>query len=112
MNDLAKPNVLVGLAVVAGAALLVPILVPAIGRLAKPAARGAARAAGVLLEKGREAGAELMEVMEDVLAEPKTQLEASAAAAPAAVSEARELAAPGPAPDAVDATGPAPAPPQ
>lgn len=103
IDDVVKPNILLGLAVVAGAVLLAPVLVPALGRLAKPMGRGAARAGGVFLEKGREAGAELMEVLEDFMAEAKAEMAAvpAASVAPGAVVVASPAPPPSPAAEEV-----------
>jgi hypothetical protein len=64
-----------GLAIGIGAALLAPVVLPALAGLAKPLARAAIKAGIIAYEKGREAAAEFGEVMEDLVAEARAELE-------------------------------------
>jgi hypothetical protein len=75
MVDVMKGNVWTGLAVGLGAAVLVPVVLPAVARATKPVAKTAIKAGLVLFAKGRETVAELGEVAEDVYAEAKSELE-------------------------------------
>jgi hypothetical protein len=85
---LAGNGVTTGLLVGIGAAVLVPVLLPAVATAAKPLVKGAIRLGVTLYEKGNEAIAEVSEVLEDLVAEAKSEMAAaqtSAAAAAAAV---------------------------
>ena len=64
-----------GIAIGLGAALLAPVVLPALAGLAKPLTRAAIKAGIIAYEKGREAAAEFGEVMEDLVAEARAELE-------------------------------------
>jgi hypothetical protein len=59
-----------------------------VARAAKPFAKAVVKSGLVVYEKGREAAAELSEVMEDVVAEAKAEIEQGHAAAVAAAAAA------------------------
>jgi hypothetical protein len=86
-NGLSK-NIVTGLAIGIGAAIVGPTVVPALARVLKPAAKAAIKGGLVLYEKGKETFAEVGEVVEDIVAEAKAELdeETAAAAAPAAAA--------------------------
>lgn len=86
-SDTAK-GLVIGVAV----AVLVPVVLPVVARASKPLGRAAARTGLVLYEKGRETLAEMGEVVEDFIAETRSELEAHAAAAEAAAAAAEEVA--------------------
>jgi hypothetical protein len=69
--------VVTGLAIGVGAAILAPVVVPIVAGIARPLAKSAIKTGIILYEKGRETGAELMEVMEDLVAETRAELEAA-----------------------------------
>jgi len=73
-----------GIAVGIGAALLAPIVIPALTGILRPVAKGAIKGVLVLFEKGKEIAAETKEMVEDLAAEAQDELarehkEASAA---------------------------------
>lgn len=67
-------NVWTGLAIVVGATVLGPILLPAAARIAKPMAKSMVKAGILAYERGRETLAELGEVAEDIVAEAQAEL--------------------------------------
>jgi len=86
-----KGNVLTGLAIGIGAAVLGPAVLPVLASVAKPVAKAAIKGGLVLFEKGKETFAEMGEVVEDLVAEAKAELseaqESASAAAPEAAPE-------------------------
>lgn len=62
-------DVMRGMAIGVGVALVAPYLFPAVARAARPALQAAVRAGVTAWEKGREQIAELSEYAEDVMAE-------------------------------------------
>jgi hypothetical protein len=77
-----------GLFVGLGAAILAPVLLPAVATAAKPLVKGVIKVGVTLYEKGNEAIAEVGEVLEDLVAEAKSEMaegQKAAAAAGAAV---------------------------
>lgn len=75
IDELLKSNSVKGMAIGLGAALLAPVIVPVLAGLAKPLTRAAIKAGIIAYEKGREAAAEFGEVMEDLVAEARAELE-------------------------------------
>jgi hypothetical protein len=73
-NNGLKGNVVTGLGIGIGVALLGPVLIPVVANIAKPLAKAAIKGGVILYEKGREAVAETGEVIEDLLAEVKSEL--------------------------------------
>jgi hypothetical protein len=69
-KDIAK-----GLAIGLGAAMLAPIALAAAGSFGRPLARAAVKTGLLFYEKGRETAAELGEMMEDLVAEARAELE-------------------------------------
>jgi len=69
-----KGNIVTGLAIGIGVAVLGPVLIPAAARVAKPFAKAAIKGGVSFYEKGREVMAEAMEVIEDLVAEAKSEL--------------------------------------
>ncbi|MGD0885558.1 MAG: DUF5132 domain-containing protein [Thermodesulfovibrionales bacterium] len=85
-----KGNVLTGLAIGIGAAVLAPAVLPVIASVAKPAAKAAIKGGILLFEKGREAIAEAGEVVEDLVAEVKSELSEAQESAPATAASEGE----------------------
>ena len=80
-------NAVTGLAMGIGAAVLGPMVLPALAGVAKPLLKEAIKGGLMLYEKGKETVAELSEAMEDVVAEAKAEMEdVHAEAAPIAVA--------------------------
>jgi hypothetical protein len=63
-----------GIAAGVGAAILAPIVIPALAGAAKPLAKAAIKEGILLSEKGKEFFAEATEVFEDIVAEAKAEL--------------------------------------
>lgn len=79
-----KGNVVTGLAIGIGAAVLGPTVLPVLASVAKPVAKAAIKGGLVLFEKGRETFAEVSEVVEDLVAEVKAEISEAEKAASAA----------------------------
>jgi hypothetical protein len=73
-NNGLKGNLATGLAIGIGAAILGPILVPVVASIVKPLAKAAIKGGVLLYEKGREVAAETGEVVEDLVAEARSEL--------------------------------------
>ncbi|MGQ9687068.1 MAG: DUF5132 domain-containing protein [Thiobacillaceae bacterium] len=84
IDDLFKGNIVTGLAVGVGVAILAPVIMPVLASVGRPLAKSIIKSGMVLYEKGRETVAELGEVLEDLVAEAKVELETAPAAAGAA----------------------------
>ncbi|HMK43014.1 MAG TPA: DUF5132 domain-containing protein [Dissulfurispiraceae bacterium] len=69
-----KGNILTGLAIGIGAAVIAPSVIPVLASAFKPAAKAAIKGGVLLYEKGKESIAEMSEVMEDIIAEAKAEL--------------------------------------
>ncbi len=63
-----------GIAATIGAAILAPIVIPALAGAAKPLAKAAIKEGLLLSEKSKEFFAEATEVFEDLVAEAKAEL--------------------------------------
>ena len=74
-----KGNILTGLAIGAGVAILAPIVVPMVAAIVKPLAKSAIKGGILAFEKGKVAVAEAKEVVEDLVAEAKSEMEAKEA---------------------------------
>jgi hypothetical protein len=95
VDDLIKSQVLdsdliKGVALGIGVAVLAPLAVVALSGVARPASRAAVKAGILLYEKGRETAAELGEVFDDLVAEAKYELEESRKQEEAAVAVSPE----------------------
>lgn len=85
-----KGNLITGLAIGIGAAILAPVVIPVVAAAAKPLLKAAIKGGLLLYEKGKEAVAETGEVVEDMVAEVKAEMAESqkeTAAAPVAGPE-------------------------
>lgn len=80
-----KGNILGGLAIGIGAAILAPAVVPALASIVKPLAKAAIKGGIILYEKGKETVAEISEMVEDIVAEAKVE-----------ITEAKEVTPTGP----------------
>lgn len=74
-------GILGGLAIGVGAAIVAPIVIPILAGAAKPLAKVAIKEGLILYEKGKEMLAEAKEAVEDLVAESKAEIAASAAIA-------------------------------
>lgn len=97
-----KGNILTGLAIGIGTAIIGPTVIPILANAFKPVAKAAIKGGVLVFEKGKESLAEVSEVVEDIVAEAKAELaaeaEANAAAAGAAGAHAVEEVLPEAAP--------------
>jgi len=75
-----KGNILGGLAIGIGSAVLAPVVIPILSRTAKPLAKAAIKSAMLMYEKGKEKVAEAQEVVEDLMAEARSELDKESAA--------------------------------
>ncbi len=69
-----KGNIISGLAIGVGSAIIAPLVVPALSKAAKPLAKAAIKGGLVLFETGKEKLAEAQELMDDLLAEARAEL--------------------------------------
>lgn len=81
IQDLFKGNAIAVVAVGVAAAVLIPVVLPAVARAGKPFAKGLIKGGLIMYERGRETVAELSEVLEDVMAEARAEIEQEHAAA-------------------------------
>lgn len=75
IDDLLKSDRNKGIAIGLGIAVLAPAAVAAISTIGRPAARAAIKAGLIVYEKGRETAAEVGEVVQDLVAEARAELE-------------------------------------
>jgi len=69
-----KGNIITGLAIGIGAAVLSPAVISAVAGVAKPLVKAAIKGGIMVYEKGREVVAETGEVVEDIVAEVKAEM--------------------------------------
>jgi len=69
-----KGNIMTGLAIGIGAAILAPVIIPAAAAVAKPLTKAAIKGGVLLYERGKEMVAEAGEVIEDLVAEAKAEI--------------------------------------
>jgi hypothetical protein len=86
-DDFVKGNVVTGLAIGIGAAVLAPVVIPIVASAAKPLTKAAIKGGLALYESGRETLADVGEVLEDLVAEARAELAEERKAAVAAVAE-------------------------
>ena len=83
-----KGNILGGLAIGIGASVVAPVVIPILATVVKPLTKAAIKGGYLLYDKGKETLAEAQEVIEDLVAETKAEMEeAQEAPSPAGVSE-------------------------
>lgn len=75
IQDFFKGNAAVTLAIGLAGAVLIPIVLPVVVRAARPLAKAVIKSGLIVFEKGRESFAEMGEVVEDVVAEAKAEIE-------------------------------------
>jgi len=78
-----KGNIVTGLAIGIGSAIIAPLVVPALSKAAKPLAKAAIKGGLVLFETSKEKLAEAHELVDDLLAEARAELAAEGEANPA-----------------------------
>jgi len=88
LEDSLKGNLVTGLAIGIGAAILAPVVIPLFANVAKPLAKAAIKGGMQLYERGKETLAEVAEITEDLVAEAKAELAESTAAATPGKDEA------------------------
>jgi Protein of unknown function (DUF5132) len=74
MGNGLKGNIMTGLAIGIGAAILAPVVIPAVAAMAKPLTKAAIKGGVLLYERGKEVVAEAGEMMEDLMAEAKAEI--------------------------------------
>jgi hypothetical protein len=89
-EDLFKGDTGKGLAIGLGAAIVAPVALAALSGIGRPLARAAIKSGIIVYEKGRETLAEFGEVMEDLVAEARSEIEAGQARAGEAAQEVKE----------------------
>lgn len=97
--DIIKSNVVVGVAAALAATILAPVLIPVIVTAGRPLAKSMLKGGLMLYEKSREAVANAGEVMEDLIAEVRSEAEHHRAASMANMRAAAEGAVSRPADD-------------
>ncbi len=85
-----KGNVVTGLAIGIGAAILTPVIIPLVAAIAKPLAKATIKGGLLLYERGREVVAEAGEVVEDLVAEVKSEMAQASNGTEAVVGQAGE----------------------
>jgi len=78
-----KGNIVTGLAIGIGSAIIAPLVVPALSKAAKPLAKAAIKGGLVLFETSKEKLAVAHELVDDLLAEARAELAAEGEANPA-----------------------------
>jgi Protein of unknown function (DUF5132) len=83
-----KGNILTGLAIGVGSAILGPVVIPALAGVAKPLAKAAIKGGLALYDRSKESFAEVYEMVDDLVAEARAEAEEEVPAeAGAAVGE-------------------------
>lgn len=72
-----KSGTLASLAIGVGMMVITPLVVPVLGKLARPAGRAAVRTGSMFYTKARETFSELGEVAEDFMAEARSEFDKS-----------------------------------
>lgn len=91
VEDFFKSNTGKGFAIGIAAAILAPVILPAVAQAARPLARAAIKSGILFLNKGRETVAELGEVVEDLVAEARAEIDEERAGAAAPTVAAEEI---------------------
>ena len=76
-----KGNILTGLAIAIGSAILAPIVLPVLAGAAKPLAKAAIKGGLVLYDRSRETFTEACEMVDDLIVEARAEAEAAGVAA-------------------------------
>jgi len=85
--DIFKSNIVVGLTAALAATVLAPVLIPVIATASRPLAKSLIKGGVMLYERGREAVSGAGEVMEDLIAEVRSEFQRQHES-PSAASEA------------------------
>jgi hypothetical protein len=75
IGNVIKGNLMTGLAIGIGAAILAPVIIPVVAAVAKPLSKAAIKGGVLLYERGKEVFAEAGELVEDLVAEAKAEIE-------------------------------------
>jgi hypothetical protein len=94
-DDLLKGEAAKGLAIGLGIAVLAPVAMAALSGVGRPFARAVIKSGILLFEKGRETVAEFGEVVEDLVAEARAELQEAHAASASVASAAEEAGSQG-----------------
>jgi hypothetical protein len=86
-----RGNILGGLAIGIGASVLAPVVIPVVASVVRPLAKAAIKGGCLLYEKGKETVVEVTEVVEDLVAEVKAEMEESQGCAAAPVESVPEV---------------------
>lgn len=71
LGNILKGNIFTGIALGVGAAILGPVIIPRLARVAKPLAKAAIKGGFTLLDKGKELAVEVGETVENIVTELK-----------------------------------------
>jgi hypothetical protein len=77
-------NIVTGVAIAVGTAVLAPIIGPAVGNILRPAAKAVIKGGIVIYDQGRQAAAQLGEMTSDMVAEARADAQQAEAGAHAA----------------------------
>lgn len=91
VEDFFKSNTGKGFAIGIAAAILAPVVLPVVVQAARPLARAAIKSGILFLNKGRETVAELGEVVEDLVAEARAEIDEERARATSATVAAEDI---------------------
>ncbi len=72
--DILKSNIMIGITAAIAATVLAPVLVPALTTAGRPLAKSLIRSGILLYEKAREGVAESGEILEDLVAEVRSEM--------------------------------------
>ena len=72
-----KGNIISGLAIGVGTAILAPVIIPVLASIVKPLTKAAIKGGIALYDKNKEIIAEAKEVIEDLVAEAKSELDSA-----------------------------------
>jgi hypothetical protein len=92
IDNLLKGDTGKGIAIGIGVAVLAPVAIAVLSGAARPATRAALKSGILLYEKGREKVAEFGEIIEDLTAEARAEMEQSHVAAGGAAAETADTA--------------------
>jgi hypothetical protein len=91
VEDFFKSGTGKGFAIGIAAAILAPVILPAVAQAARPLARAAIKSGILLLNKSRETAAELGEVIEDLVAEARAEIDEERAKTASAAVPTEEI---------------------
>ncbi|NTV09803.1 MAG: DUF5132 domain-containing protein [Zoogloea sp.] len=100
IDDLLESKLLAGVAILAGTVILAPVVAPVLVGVARPLVKSVIKAGYMFYERGAEMFAEVGEVMEDLVAEVKSEIKAGRPEMAEAVPETSEIPPEAAAPEA------------